>query len=261
MVTLTDCPLGAASGRATCGSFFAAAAVLMFLGCAGGQEQAATAGGQAAADSIPLNTLTDAEREAGWTLLFDGHSLDGWRGYNRDDALEGWAAQDGSLARVSAGGDLITEGEFGDFELSLEWRVGEAGNSGVFYRAAVGEEWIYHSAPEMQVLDDAGHRDGQNPLTRAGSNYGLHASLPDVVHPAGEWNLARIVVDGDRVEHWLNGKKVVEYDLGSAEWEALVAKSKFVEWPAYGRASRGHIGLQDHGDPVWYRNMKVREIR
>lgn len=165
------------------------------------------------------------------------------------------------LVRTGSGGDIITDRQFSDFELSLEWRVEEGGNSGVFYRAAEGEEWIYHSAPEMQVLDDAGHVDGGDPLTSAGANYGLHPAARGVVRPAGEWNQARVVVEGNHVEHWLNEVRVVEYELGSEDWEARVADSKFVEWPAYGRAPRGHIGLQDHGDPVWYRNVKIREIR
>jgi hypothetical protein len=231
---------------------------------------AACAGGQGASDETPENgsgsmtaghnTLTAAERAAGWALLFDGESLDGWRGYNRPDLPGGWAAQGGMLVRTGEGGDLVTEREFGDFELSLEWRVEAAGNSGVFYRAAEGEEWIYHSAPEMQVLDDDGHYDGGDPLTSAGANYGLHPAPRGVVRPAGEWNSARIIVRGSAVEHWLNGQQIVSYELGSPEWEALVADSKFVEWPAYGRAARGHIGLQDHGDPVWYRNVKIREL-
>ncbi|MDA0329297.1 MAG: DUF1080 domain-containing protein [Gemmatimonadetes bacterium] len=224
---------------------------------------AACVGAQApsGADGASMNTLTAAERAAGWQLLFDGTSLTGWQAYDDAGPPEGWAAVDGTLSRVGRGGDIITDREFANFELSVEWRVEAAGNSGVFYRAATGEEWVYHSAPEMQVLDDAGHRDGQNPLTSAGANYGLHAAPRGVVRAAGEWNQARIVVEGDRVEHWLNGTRVVAYVLGSAEWEALVAGSKFVEWPAYGRAERGHIGLQDHGDPVWFRNFKLREIR
>jgi hypothetical protein len=206
------------------------------------------------------NTLTDDERLAGWELLFDGATMDGWRPYDAPGETIGWGVEDGMLVRTGRGGDIITERTFTDFELELEWRVEEAGNSGVFYRAALGEEWIYHSAPEMQVLDDAGHRDGQNPLTSAGANYGLDPAPRGIVRSAGEWNRARIVVRGAQVEHWLNGTRVVAYVLGSPEWEAKVAESKFVEWPAYGRAESGHIGLQDHGDPVWYRNMKIREI-
>ena len=220
---------------------------LVFAANAGAQEE--------------MNTLTDAEREAGWRLLFDGRSLDGWRGYNMEGMPGGWAVEDGMLTRVGPGGDIITEAQFADFELAIEWRVEPGGNSGVFYRAAEGEERIYHSAPEMQVVDDANHRDGQSPLTSAGANYGLHAAPRGVVRPAGEWNDSRIVVRGSRVEHWLNGTKVVEYELGSVEWAALVGDSKFVEWPAYGQAARGHIGLQDHGDRVWYRDIKVREPR
>jgi len=217
--------------------------------------------GCAAAQGQSHNTLTSEERAEGWELLFDGSSLDGWRPYREAGVPVGWAARDGMLVRVSEGGDIVTEREFGDFEFIAEWRVEEAGNSGILYRAALGEEWVYHSAPEMQVLDDERHRDGQDPLTSAGANYGLHAAPRGVVRPAGEWNQARVVVEGSHVEHWLNGTRIVEYVLGSDEWEALVANSKFVEWPAYGRATRGHIGLQDHGDPVWYRNLKIREIR
>jgi len=214
-----------------------------------------------AAQAGEPNTLTDAERRAGWTLLFDGRSLAGWRGYNRPDAPEGWAVSDGALARVGPGGDLITESQYADFELALEWKVDAGGNSGVFYRAEEGHEWIYQSAPEMQVLDDAGHRDGRDPLTSAGASYGLYPAPRGVVRPAGEWNDTRIVAVGHRVEHWLNGIKVVEYELGSRDWEERVAASKFAEWPAYGRARRGHIGLQDHGDPVWFRSIKIRSIR
>lgn len=215
----------------------------------------------AGAQPADPNTLTEDERRAGWNLLFDGRSLAGWRGYNRSDVPDGWAVQDGTLARIGPGGDLITEAQYTDFELALDWKVAEGGNSGVFFRAEEGHEWIYQSAPEMQLLDDAGHADGRSPLTSAGANYGLHPAPRGVVRPAGEWNEARIVADGARVEHWLNGVKIVEYELGSPDWAARVAASKFAEWPAYGQARRGHIGLQDHGDPVWFRNVKIRSIR
>lgn len=214
-----------------------------------------------AAHGAEPNALTDAERRAGWILLFDGRTLDGWRGYNRAELPEGWAVRDGALARVGPGGDIITESQYGDFELALEWKVGPGGNSGIFYRAEEGHEWIYQSAPEMQVLDDAGHPDGRDPLTSAGASYGLYPAPRGVVRAAGEWNEARIVAVGHRVEHWLNGVKIVEYELGSREWEERVAASKFAEWPAYGRARRGHIGLQEHGDPVWFRSIKIRPIR
>lgn len=225
---------------------------------AASDASAATNASATAEQEAPMNTLTEAERDAGWELLFDGASLDGWRGYDRPDLPGGWEVVGGTLARTGTGGDIITDREFESFELRLEWRLEPGGNSGIFYRAAEGEEWVYHSAPEYQVLDDERHPDGQSPMTSAGANYGLHPAPRGVVRPVGEWNEARIVVDGDRVEHWLNGTRMVEYELGSADWESRVAASKFSQWPAYGQADRGHIGLQDHGDPVWYRNIKVR---
>lgn len=206
------------------------------------------------------NTLSDAEREARWRLLFDGETTAGWRGYRQESMPEGWIVEDGTLHRASPAGDIITEDRFEDFELSLEWKVGPAGNSGVFFLATEEPDDIYEAAPEMQVLDDDGHPDGESPLTSAGALYGLYPAPEGVVRPAGEWNHARIVVEDGRVEHWLNGTKVVEYELGSDDWMQRVANSKFAEWPGYGRARRGHIGLQDHGDPVWFRNIKIREL-
>ena len=206
------------------------------------------------------NRLNSTERAAGWQLLFDGNSLTGWRGYNSESMPTGWSAENGMLIRTGPGGDIITEQQFADFELSLEWLVGPSGNSGVLFRAVEGQEEVYHGAPEMQILDDAGHADGRSPLTSAGSNYGLHGVPRGIVKSAGEWNTSRIVVVNNQVEHWLNGDKVVEYELGSADWAQRVANSKFAQWPAYGRASRGHIGIQDHGDRVSFRNLKIREI-
>lgn len=235
---------------------------LLLSGCAASEAAPVSESGEAAAetDQVAHNTLSDAEREAGWRLLFDGETLDGWRGYYSEELPGGWAAQDGMLQRVGSGGDIMTVPEFSDFELTLDWRVEEGGNSGVFYLAATGSENIFRVAPEMQVLDDDVHPDGQNPLTSAGANYGLHAAPRGVVNPAGEWNSIRIRVEDEHIEHWLNGRKIVEYVIGSPEWTELVANSKFDQWPEYGTARTGHIGLQDHGGPVWYRNIKVREI-
>ena len=206
------------------------------------------------------NRLNATERAAGWQLLFDGNSLTGWRGDNSESMPTGVSAENGMFIRSGPGGDIITEQQFADFELSLEWLVGPSGNSGVLFRAVEGQEEVYHGAPEMQILDDAGHADGRSPLTSAGSNYGLHGVPRGIVKSAGEWNTSRIVVVNNQVEHWLNGDKVVEYELGSADWAQRVANSKFAQWPAYGRASRGHIGIQDHGDRVSFRNLKIREI-
>lgn len=212
----------------------------------------------------PPNQLTDEERAAGWRLLFDGTTTAGWHGYGRQEMPGGWQPVDGALTRVASAGDIVTNETFHDFELALEWKVGPGGNSGIFYRGIESAdprlEPLFQSAPEMQVLDDERHVDGKSPLTSAGANYGLYAPPRGVARPAGEWNAARIVVRGSHVEHWLNGVKVVEYELGSPEWAAKVAASKFNEWPKYGTAREGVIGLQDHGDRVAYRNIRIRVI-
>jgi hypothetical protein len=142
----------------------------------------------------------------------------------------------------------------------LEWKVGPAGNSGIMFRVTGDAKLPYETGPEMQVLDNAGHKDGAAPVTAAGSNYALHAPVRDVTRPVGEWNAVRLVVRGAHVEHWLNGVKLLEYELWSPDWEARVKASKFATMPGYGRAKRGHLVLQDHNDPVWYRNIRVRPL-
>lgn len=221
---------------------------------------AACTGGNTPEPSSSPNTLTAAEREAGWRLLFDGNSLEQWRGFRMDSMPSGWQAVDGAVTRVGSGGDIITRDTFTDFELRLEWKVEPGGNSGIMYRVTEEDSSTYRTGPEMQVLDDSAHADGQNRLTAAGSAYGLYAAPAGVVRPAGEWNDVRLIVDGSHVEHWLNGQKVVEYELGSPEWEELVANSKFNEWKLYGRARSGHIALQDHGDRVSYRNIRIKVL-
>jgi hypothetical protein len=193
-----------------------------------------------------------------WRVLFDGRSLDQWRGYRSDRVPPGWRAVDGALTRVAAAGDLITRDVFGDFELELEWLVAEGGNSGIMYRVTEESGETYQTGPEMQVLDDARHGDGKSRHTAAGAVYGLYPAPAGVVKPAGVWNKARIVVLGSHVEHWLNGVEVASYELGSPDWKARVAESKFRKWPGYGRAAEGHIALQDHGDRVAYRNIRIR---
>jgi hypothetical protein len=212
------------------------------------------------AQSVLVNTLTADERAAGWTLLFDGRTLSGWRGYMRQDMPEGWQAVDGALTRVARAGDIITTQKFKNFELVFDFNVAKGGNSGIFFRAIEGPEFIYYAAPEYQVLDDAVHRDGRSPLTSTGSNYAVHPAPAGVAKPAGEWNTGKIVVNGNRVEHWLNGQKIIEYDFDSADWRERVAKSKFNEFPEYGKAVDGHIGIQDHGSRVAFRNIKIRVL-
>jgi hypothetical protein len=208
----------------------------------------------------PQNVLSAEERTAGWRLLFDGETSQGWRGWKKDKFPDGWKVTDACLVRVGPGGDICTQEEFNDFELQLEWRISAGGNSGIFFRASEEHRWPWESGPEMQVLDNAEHADGKNPMTSAGSNYALHAPVKDATQPVGLFNQARILVQGPHVEHWLNGVKVVEYELVSPEWQKLVAESKFREMPHYGRVPKGRIVLQDHGDKVWYRNIKIRSL-
>lgn len=206
--------------------------------------------------------LLAAEPAAGsWISLFDGDTLHGWRGYHDAEPAGSWEASDGVLYGAGGQGDLMTVARYADFELALEWKVSAGGNSGIFYLAMPGLPAIYQGAPEMQVLDDAGHRDGADALTSAGAAYGLYAAPRGVVRPAGSWNEVRIRVLGNEVEHWLNGQRVVSYTLGSADWRARVRASKFHAWPDYGMSRRGHIGLQDHGDPVWYRQLRLRPLQ
>jgi 3-keto-disaccharide hydrolase len=213
-------------------------------------------------DGAPANTLSEQERADGWELLFDGETMDKWRGYKMDDVPEGWIIRDRAIARIGQDGwiDLVTREVFDDFELSLEWKISEGGNSGIFFNVTEDREHPWDSGPEMQILDNTHHGDGGDPRTSAGANYALHAPAKDVTRPAGAFNLARIIVQGNRVEYHLNGTKLLEYELGSDEWEALVADSKFNQMPGYGQSPRGHIALQDHGDLVSFRNIKIRRL-
>lgn len=213
-------------------------------------------------DGAEPNTLTESERAAGWKLLFDGKTTNGWRGFKKEGMPDGWKVVDGCLTRVDKGGDIITTEQFSDFELMIEWKVAKGGNSGIFYRVAEGDglDHVWQTGPEMQVLDNQFHPDGQNPMTAAGANYALYSAPRDLALPVGHFNLARIVVDHGKVEHWLNGDLVCAYELGSEEWTKRVSASKFAAMPRYGREARGHIALQDHGDFVAYRNIKIRPL-
>jgi hypothetical protein len=209
------------------------------------------------------NTLTAAEKTAGWKLLFDGRSLEGWRGYKAEAVGEGWKVQDGALVLTAAkAGDLMTAAEFGDFELVFEWKISSGGNSGVIYRVGLGESASYRTGPEYQVLDNEKAKDNKEGNHLAGTLYDIGPEAPrDLPKPVGEWNSSRIVVRGWNVEHWLNGVRVVALDLKSPEGKAAIAESKFKDWPKFASLSRGHIALQDHGDVVSYRSIKIRPLK
>jgi hypothetical protein len=206
------------------------------------------------------NAVTDAEKAVGWRPLFDGKSLSGWRSLKSEKA-PAWVVEDGALVTPGKVGDLVTNEEFGDFELSLEWKISPTGNSGVIYRVGLTEAHTYNTGPEYQVLDNEKASDNKRPDHLAGSLYDLVAPPKDFTKPVGEWNSTRIVVRGWKVEHWLNGQKVVDVDLGTPEGRAMIAASKFKSMPKFATLMRGHIALQDHDHPVSYRAVKIRELK
>jgi hypothetical protein len=237
----------------------AATAVGAMIACDARGGDADSAGADAA------RSRGGSTADSGWVALFDGTDLARWRGYRRQDVPASWRVEGDALAFVPGGdsaarGDIITRDQYGDFELAYEWKVAPAGNSGVMYRAGESHQFVWETGPEMQVLDNGRHPDGKNPLTSAGAAYGLYAAASDVTRPVGEWNAARIVARGPHVEHWLNGTKLVEYEQGSEDWRRRVRESKFGTLPAFGTLRRGHIALQDHGDRVWYRDIRIRQL-
>jgi Domain of Unknown Function (DUF1080) len=221
---------------------------------------AAGASGQGSAQP-PGDTAPTKAAAGTWQPLFDGTTTAAWRGYGSDALPDGWRIVDGTLTKDGAVGDLVTRSTFKNFELELEWKIGRAGNSGIFYRGTFEYDHIYWSAPEYQLLDDANAPDGRNRLTAAGAVYGLYAAPAGVLKPFGEWNKTRIIVDGAHVEHWLNGQKIAAYEFRSPDWTARVAASKFSAYPHYGLADQGVIGIQgDHAGTLALRNIRIRTL-
>ncbi|MGB7211299.1 MAG: DUF1080 domain-containing protein [Gemmatimonadales bacterium] len=216
----------------------------------------------ASAVRAQANTLTSAQKAAGWRSLFDGKTMADWRGYKLADMPPGWRVADGIIVKDSGAEDIVTRDSFANFELQMDWKLAKAGNSGIFYHGTEEYDHIYWSAPEYQLLDDANAPDGAKRLTSAGADYALYPSPAGIEHPFGEWNTARIIVRGDHVEHWMNGKKLLSYTLGSADWAARVKGSKFGAWPNYGKAARGLIGVQgDHNGRLELRNIRILVLK
>ena len=184
-----------------------------------------------------------------------------WRGYKSDSIPSAWKFADGTLSKSRPVADIVSRDEFDNFELELEWKIGRAGNAGIFYRGTEEYDHIYWTAPEYQLLDNVEADDNKTPLTRAAAAYGLYPPPDGHVKPVGEWNLTKIVANRAHIEHWLNGTKVVEYELWSPDWLGKVKASKFNAWPNYGKAMRGHIALQgDHRGELAFRNIRIREL-
>jgi len=226
------------------------------------------------------NTLSQEEIDEGWVLLFDGKTMENWRGYCKEILPPAWSVDSGTIyikgsgkgeAGSSEGGDIITRKKYGNFELSLEWKVSEGGNSGIFYLAqetcatdTTPQKPIFESSPEMQILDNERHPDaklGKDGNRQAGSLYDLIPAKPQNAKPVGEWNHVKITVYQGTVVHWMNGENVLEYHLWTDDWKAMCADSKFKDWPDFiNTAEEGYIGLQDHGNDVWFRNIKIKEL-
>ncbi|WP_297798296.1 DUF1080 domain-containing protein [uncultured Eudoraea sp.] len=225
-------------------------------------------------EEAPINALTPEEQADGWVLLFDGKTSEGWRGYKKENFPAGWDIVDGTLHMIGSGrgeagskdgGDIIYDKQFQNFTLSLEWKISEGGNSGIFYLGEEKLDYIWKTAPEMQVLDNEKHPDaklGKDGNRMAGSLYDLIPAKPQNAKPVGEWNKVELTVYKGTVVHKQNGVNVVEYHLWTPEWNEMVAGSKFPDLnPDWADVpSKGYIGLQDHGDDVWFRNIKIKEL-
>lgn len=205
------------------------------------------------------NTLTPAEKAAGFTLLFDGKTTAGWRGFKTPAPDAGWKVKDGALtpdAKKSA--DLVTKGNYENFELDFDWKISPKGNSGVIYHVIpVGDE-TYESGPEYQILDNA---HGEKPPQQAASLFALYPPSMDMTKPVGQFNHSRLIVDHGKVQHWLNGMMVTQYDLNSADFKARVAASKFKQWPQYATGKSGAIALQCHNNDVAFKNLKIKVLK
>lgn len=211
------------------------------------------------------NTLTAAEKTAGWRLLFDGRSATGWHAFGGGEAgpASGWDITGGELvARGGAGSkDIVTDAEFEHFDLVLDWKVSPRANSGIFFNVVEqGYKEIYATGPEYQLIDEDGWPDKLEDWQKNGANYAMHPPLAKAAKSVGQWNHTRITVDRGHVTHWLNGIKTADYTLWTPEWNALRTSGKWKDYPDYGKARKGKLGLQNHGNTIWFRDIKVKEL-
>ena len=213
----------------------------------------------------PINSLTKKEISEGWQLLFDGKTTNGWRGFKMEALPDGWQVMDGNLVTLGKGddlgGDIVTTSQYEDFDLYLEWAISEGGNSGIFFHVLEGDyPAIYATGPEYQLIDDVGFPEKLAEWQKTGANYAMHNPENVVLKPVGEFNSSRILVKDGHVTHWLNGKKVVEYDLWTDDWKERLVVGKWNAYPGYGLARNGFIGLQDHGSFIRFRNIKIKNL-
>ncbi|HEX5553618.1 MAG TPA: DUF1080 domain-containing protein [Chitinophagaceae bacterium] len=223
-------------------------------------------GALSACKTQQLNTLSHREKRSGWQLLFNGKNLDGWHGYLMDKPGTMWKVRDSAImldhTDGGTGGDLVTNGEYENFDLQLDWKISVTGNSGIIFDVHEDPKYreTYLTGPEMQVLDNVKASDNKKKDHLAGSLYDLIPCDPSTVHPTGQWNHVRVLLDKGHLTFWMNGKKVVETQMWDAAWDKLVAGSKFHRWKEFATYHKGHIALQNHGHDVWYRNIRIRAL-
>ena len=229
----------------------------------------------AVAKEAAQNVLSAAEIKEGFKLLFDGKTMTGWRNFKKQTIGKDWIidSAEQSIAlnvtkkadghwQAEDGGDIITDDSFENYEFQIDWKIDTCGNSGIIYNVIEHPtaEYVWHTGPEMQVLDNKCHPDAKIVKHRAADLYDLISSTSEPVKPALEWNQAKLIQNKGKIEHWLNGVKVVEYDMNKPEWKAMIGKSKFAKMPLFGKSMKGHLALQDHGNKIWYRNIKIKAL-
>ena len=246
--------------RSNLSMFFILSGIFFIFSCSGSQQ----------ADSQGDESTNEGSMD-GWIDLFDGESLNGWKRYNASDIGNLWKVEDGMIACYSEGGgeatedggSLITVEQFENFEFSVDWKISPGGNSGIIYHIVEAPEYAhaYETGPEYQLVDDTGFSDDLTEIQSTAANYDMHApSSNKKLNPPGEWNTSRIVYNQGHVEHWLNGAKVLEFEEESANWKSRYEESKWMEYPGWCKYKKGSIGLQDHGSPIWFRNIKVKRL-
>jgi hypothetical protein len=216
--------------------------------------------------AVPDNSLTDSEKKAGWKLLFDGRSMNGWRAYKNQET-NSWTVVNGILYckgsetdKSDKRADLITEDQFQNFELSVDWKISPKGNSGILYMVTEEFPRSYQSGPEYQLIDDVNFPEKLEEWQKTGANYAMDPAPAAKPKSVGEWNTTRIVVNKGHVEHWLNGKKILEFQMWTDEWQKKKMNGKWKDAPGYGMSKKGHIALQDHGSEAWFKNVKIKEL-
>lgn len=237
--------------------------ILAFLsGCGSNDSNTTTVNDK----KMDTGTVDKKQADTGWTTLFDGISLSGWRTYQNKKS-DSWSVQDGSLHCIGSTedksdtrSDLITNDQFENFDLTIDWKISPKGNSGIMYMVKEKDSTAYKTGPEYQVIDDKNFPEKLEDWQKTGANYAMNPAPAAAPNPVGEWNNTEIILNKGHVEHWLNGKKIVEYELWSDEWKANKAKGKWKDTPGYGMSKTGHIALQDHGSEAWFRNIKIRKL-